>query len=729
MANPFQQRIRQRKFFYLVAIFALFTLSLLHREFTMRPLARSYQLTEDARGEVDLTSSVLCQVLTGSRGFAVAYLWNKTLDLQEKHQHEQVRLQVATLTKLQPFFITPWLFQSWNLAFNVAVECDRPRDKYFYISQGLELLAEGERRNRGLGNDDLGGDSERLKFPGNPDLRHFMGQIYQLKIGTSDEKAVMSCLLEMSCIDPVHRHPDRLRAVTASGATTIAPREFERLCRDYPRLIRRLRELNDPNKNRRTITPKEILDFLTDNFNIPSRYELPAGVSDPTQSLVKPWHQQFPLLPDPRERDRDGPDSQALTEEQFLKDEWVDAFVMARIWYQYAQKPLPPPFNPLDPNPFDPLKHRLPKGSSVIFRGVPARTQEYVAETLQKEGWFDGDGWLASAVFPKDSFPPTALDERREFRPGKGDGRYLSSRAWQKAYEMFKDFGVKNGLYYPREDLANLLRLVKQFEQEKGLDPGKEPLPLETRARNGDPLASAFIKFMWRNENSKNTGYEAHLAVCEAERTPLAVAARRRFHEADRLRRLGAEPEALALYEDAWPLWLQVMLEYPTFAQASQEETYEWHMRTMRTMQSQNEAIFKNAALGLAPLSLALQPDFKQVLWLKEASKQALIPNRTARSLLDWVQFVDFPHNARLKPSLLEWLMGSSAGIGAGWLPLLPHPGQANLLFTRQVAHATELPLGWANLVDSGQVEPVRQRLGWRTLPMPTPESMGMPQK
>ena len=88
--------------------------------------------------------------------------------MHERHEWEGLRLVVGAITKLQPFFITPWLFQSWNLAFNVSVECDRPRDKYYYVSQGLDLLAEGERRNRGLGSDDLGADASKLRLCGQP---------------------------------------------------------------------------------------------------------------------------------------------------------------------------------------------------------------------------------------------------------------------------------------------------------------------------------------------------------------------------------------------------------------------------------------------------------------------------------------------------------------------------------------------------------------------------------
>ena len=91
-------------------------------------------------------------LLTGSRGVAVTFLWYNAMDKQKRHEWNELELLIQSITKLQPYFITPWLFQSWNLAFNVSVECDQPKDKYVYVVRGLALLAEGERRNRGSSN-------------------------------------------------------------------------------------------------------------------------------------------------------------------------------------------------------------------------------------------------------------------------------------------------------------------------------------------------------------------------------------------------------------------------------------------------------------------------------------------------------------------------------------------------------------------------------------------------
>ena len=412
---------------------------------------------------------------------------------------------------------------------------------------------------------------------------------------------------------------------------------------------------------------------------------------------------------------RDWPDSQAETDEQFLKNEWVDVFVLARTWYSYAQKPLPPPQDVLEGKPFDRLQHRLPKQmSSVIFRSTPARAQEYVAESLQSEGWFAGEGWLASAAFPRASFPPTALDDRLEFRPGKDDVRYRSDRAWQKAYEFFRDLGLQNGLYYPPEEMQELEGAAKTFETEL-VKSGQSPQ--DFMAQGGamrDAGRRALMKLHWRARHLQTTGFDIQFAVCEAERDPLAVTARRNFYEAQRLRYI-AESQALALYEEGWPLWLQVALRYPAYAQAMQEDSYEWQIRHLDALQRQHEELLKSLtmSMGTAQLAVLAHPDFR--LLLKESEKRSAFPIRGTRGMLDSVQYLAHPHAGKLKGVLLEWTAAAAAGDGVGWLALLPHPGQVNLLLTRQAWFDESPPPGWRTLTDLGAAESVRERLRWRT--------------
>src|SRR5262249_40610510 len=142
---------------------------------------------------------------------AVTSLWLAALEKQKRHEWSELEVLVNSLTKLQPHYISPWLFQSWNLSFNVSVECDRSRDKYFYISRGIELLAEGERKNSPPPT------PEGLQAPAHPEMRYFIGFTYQLKIGHGDEKRTLRCLFDLSTIDPRKRDANKLWVAGRQG--------------------------------------------------------------------------------------------------------------------------------------------------------------------------------------------------------------------------------------------------------------------------------------------------------------------------------------------------------------------------------------------------------------------------------------------------------------------------------------------------------------------------------
>src|SRR6266508_677208 len=216
---PIQQLSQVRKFIYLGLILALFTASWAFRHYSVEPQATQLSLREQDLGEVELSGSAIRLSLTGLRGLATCILWMNAIDKQKKNQWDELELLVKSVTKLQPHFTTPWLFQSWNLSYNVAVRCDLARDKYFYISRGIQLLADGERQNH---ND--------------PELRFAMGTYYQQKIMLADHKIPLQCLFEMSFIDPIHRDPAWLSQTDANGR----PR-LEAFCEANPRLVRRLR--------------------------------------------------------------------------------------------------------------------------------------------------------------------------------------------------------------------------------------------------------------------------------------------------------------------------------------------------------------------------------------------------------------------------------------------------------------------------------------------------------
>src|SRR5437016_2481885 len=102
MAIPLLQKARQRKIIYFGAIVVLFTVSLIHREFVLKPQAYALQLREMAFGEVELTSSAVRLMLTGSRGFAVTLLWHTAMEKQKRNEWHELELIVNSITKLQP---------------------------------------------------------------------------------------------------------------------------------------------------------------------------------------------------------------------------------------------------------------------------------------------------------------------------------------------------------------------------------------------------------------------------------------------------------------------------------------------------------------------------------------------------------------------------------------------------------------------------------------------------
>src|SRR5579875_3310094 len=318
MASPFQQQALYRKLTYGALILALFTLALGWRKGELRLFgmdikgvdaqARDLSIREESRGEVDWLGALARLSTIGTRGAATCLLWVNAVEAQKKNQWNELELYVRSLTKLQPHFITPWIFQSWNLAYNVSVEADRVNDKYFYISRGLGLLAQGEKQNRD-----------------NPDIRWSIGFFMQHKIGQSDETNVLRSLSQLSMIPPNDRDPGRFWTASQEINWT----ELEDFCKMHPQLVRRLREgirkerRAEQLRQFRCEKAEDVVQFLQDNFRVPTLWVDPLnssapGAWKPKQESLKPLADRFPVLPPRHETSRpyqQPPDPTALHDE------------------------------------------------------------------------------------------------------------------------------------------------------------------------------------------------------------------------------------------------------------------------------------------------------------------------------------------------------------------------------------------------------------------------------
>src|SRR5205807_281820 len=91
--------------------------------------------------------------------------------------------------------------------------------------------------------------------------------------------------------------------------------------------------------------------------------------------------------------------------------------------------------------------------------------------------------------------------------------------------------------------------------------------------------------------------------------------------------------EALPLYEEAWPLWVETCLRYPRFAglSSAQEDVYEAMLRYVRLSQKHRPEAMRAIMLGMAQMSVWPHPNWEQWRWIDAGQKQQIVSNRLIR--------------------------------------------------------------------------------------------------
>jgi hypothetical protein len=579
MATSFQQQALHRKLIYIGLIVVLFTAALLFRNYVLTPRAEDLALREQNVGTVDLSGYALRLSLTGMRGVASSILWWNAKECQKRNQWDELEILTNSITKLQPHFLTPWLFQSWNLAYNVSVQCDLPRDKFFYMARGMQLLADGERQNQDQ-----------------PELRFAMGTYYHQKISNHDHKIPLQTLFELSGVDPVHRDPAWLKQPDKDGH----PRVEKYLCLQHPRLVRRLREKLG------CTTLEHVYRYLEENKKIPSLYgDRTRGEGDELTTVQRENREKpFPVLPPPQGKYEPTapPDLTALSPV-------FDALAAARAWYAYAQEPLPPPDGKIPgvSQPIqDPIHQRLPSHmTTVIFRDYPGLAQSFLGERLEDEGWFDESGWRLPGWFKGDKFSngdPTVI----------GAGEKWAGGAWVRAHEMWTEFGRANHVLMRPDEEAALMKKAEKFLKAHDQEVGAAPAPLKPSERNDPEMVksreAADILFAYGRVNTL-TNFHHQYARAKVEAEPESVAVRKAMYEAEQLR-LAARAQALTKYEDALKRWAKVLASEENFrSQSVCEDSFELEWNYLQLFQATPTApVLKQQLLAEAFLGQALLP-------------------------------------------------------------------------------------------------------------------------
>jgi hypothetical protein len=628
MANPLQRAAVRRKGLYIALIVALFTVSIFWRGKLDVPFgnparaaeaaptglnraadslarrsvlaqATDLELRELDQGDPEIAGSVARLSLIGSRGVVVTALWRAAIEKQKRNEFHEFEILVRMVTRLQPNFVTPWIFQSWNIAYNVSVENDKLGDMYFYIARGIELLAEGDRLNTKL--DRRSSDGRKV---GSPDIRYQIGFYYQNKFGVSDKVNTLRSLMQLSCIRPGDRQPELLQP----EGRPVDPVAFREFCRKNPQLVRRLRtKLN-------CARPEEVVQFLRDNERVPSLYKNAEELAD--------RENQFPILPPPF--------PEAATDEYVTSDagttsrpmnDAFDAFNAARSWFAYSLTVVPPPKTddtgaPIPwasprPDEYDAFRYRMPRSPAlIIFRQQAPRAQSYLAERLQKEGWFDESSYWepdARAAATGQWFPG---DQEVRLTTRDADAPANSQAEWARAWQLWNKHGEDNAMALPPGRRERLEYLAGVKGTPAYLPPDMSPEEMEARGWTAQKL-EAMRSLVYYDQNRQITNFPYFLEASRAEMDQVTVDARKRLWEADQARLSADNIRASRLYVEAVARWREVLRAFPNFhrpdkSDRTEEETYEFELALIKLLTE--DGIVRARADRVAEASRALHP-------------------------------------------------------------------------------------------------------------------------
>ena len=113
--------------------------------------------------------------LGGFRGLISNFLWMRASDLQQDDKFFEAAQLADWITKLEPTFAAVWVFQGWNMAYNISVKFKDFPDRWRWVERGIELLRdEGLRYN-----------------PNSVDIYRELAWFFQHKLGANLDDANM----------------------------------------------------------------------------------------------------------------------------------------------------------------------------------------------------------------------------------------------------------------------------------------------------------------------------------------------------------------------------------------------------------------------------------------------------------------------------------------------------------------------------------------------------------
>jgi hypothetical protein len=89
----------------------------------------------------DAPKYVLLAAAMGTfRGVVVDFLWYRAEKLKGEGKLFEANTTAGWITTLQPKFGQVWVFQSWNMAYNISVITHTPEERWDWVNKGIKLL-------------------------------------------------------------------------------------------------------------------------------------------------------------------------------------------------------------------------------------------------------------------------------------------------------------------------------------------------------------------------------------------------------------------------------------------------------------------------------------------------------------------------------------------------------------------------------------------------------------
>jgi len=144
--------------------------------------------------------------LGGFRGIAAEALWFRINRLQEEGRFLELVQLSDWITRLDPHAADAWIYNAWNLAYNVSILMIREEDRLRWVRNGLTLLRDGA-----------------LRFnPREARLYRELAWLYQNKIGDSLDSAHLTYKRHLATLLSPHVNPDGTVRITEESRSALA---------------------------------------------------------------------------------------------------------------------------------------------------------------------------------------------------------------------------------------------------------------------------------------------------------------------------------------------------------------------------------------------------------------------------------------------------------------------------------------------------------------------------